>query len=53
MQWKDIVEQIVNGTIDPEDEVFVYDMETGEEYPSDLIEFDDSGEVCIIINGED
>lgn len=53
MQWKNIVEQIVNGTIDPEDEVIVYDMETGEEYSSDLIEFDDSGEVCIIINGED
>jgi hypothetical protein len=53
MQWKDIVEQVLKGVINPEDEVIVYDMETGEEYTSDLIEFDDSGEVCIIINGED
>jgi hypothetical protein len=50
MIWADIVEQITSGAIDINDDVIVYDQATGDEVGCDLIQFDDTGEICIVIN---
>jgi hypothetical protein len=50
MKWQDIIEQIKNGEIDVNSDVVVYDQSTGDEFDCDLIQFDDNGEVCIVIN---
>jgi len=50
MKWKEIVEEINKGVINEENEIVVYDKETGEEFDCDLIEFEDTGEIQLIIN---
>ncbi len=53
MKWKDILEMLLNGQLKGNDDVIVYDQATGEEYDCDLIQFDDTGEIAIVINGDE
>ena len=53
MKWSDITEQIMKGTININDDVIVYNQETGDELDCDLIQFEDNGQICIVINSDD
>ena len=40
-------------TININDDVIVYNQETGDELDCDLIQFEDNGQICIVINSDD
>ncbi len=50
MLWKDVFNMLVSGKLEANKPVIVYDKETGEEHSCDLIEFEDTGEIAIVIN---
>jgi hypothetical protein len=54
MKWKDLRDILAQShPIDLEDDVILYDQATGNEYDCDLIEFEDTGEISIVINGDE